>query len=605
MPSRYDVSNVPPQGGYIAKQCPVRAQLDILRPIEPRPVSQVLQRRFDRGNEFEAEILASLLAEHPNAAVIEGDDAELREDATAAAMAARAPIIVNARLPADTTGRRVGKPDLLVLAPDGGYRPVDIKHHRTLETGSTPALTSALAGPTLEDTQQDPDQSARRNRSDLLQLAHYQRMLEAAGVAPADGRFGGIIGVERLVVWYDLDAPLWRTPSSTGKQKMRSSMEIYDFEFDFRLDIMAAAMRHLNDPSNELIVIPFRKGECDECPWWDWCRPQLEEGAGHPSLIPRLTWAQWEMHRDRSVMDRAALASLDPLTARLVVAGVDVLSIQPEARELPADAPLSAVTSLARRPKQTSNLEAEGVTQAGDIVSLDARTAAYSGTGIRPLAEQIDLARAALGSEPVYRRRGIQQLDVPRADVEVDVDMENVEDGVYLWGVLHAGDYLPFVSWEPLTPESEVEIFTRFWRWLISLRDQTIAQGKTFRAYCWHEQAENTQMRRIGAGAQLAEDVESFIESDEWVDLRRVFDDHLITGGGTGLKVVAPITGFAWPVDDAGGGQSMVQYDLAAAGDEAARGWLLDYNRGDVEATHAIRTWMIQSQSIPSIDSAH
>ena len=35
-----------------------------------------------------------------------------------------------------------------------------------------------------------------------------------------------------------------------------------------------------------------------------------------------------------------------------------------------------------------------------------------------------------------------------------------------------------------------------------------------------------------------------------------------------------------------------MRYDLAAAGDEGSRRWLLDYNRGDVEATLAIREWM-------------
>ncbi|MGH9201777.1 MAG: ribonuclease H-like domain-containing protein [Vicinamibacterales bacterium] len=219
------------------------------------------------------------------------------------------------------------------------------------------------------------------------------------------------------------------------------------------------------------------------------------------------------------------------------------------------------------------------------------------------LAEQVDRARAALGSESVYRRRGIDDITVPLADIEVDVDMENVEDGVYLWGALAEGDYRPFVSWEALTSESEGETFVRFWHWLIGIRSDALAQGRTFRAYCWHEQAENSQMRRIGANASLLEEVESFIASDDWVDLRRVFDSQLITGGGNGLKLVAPIAGFAWPVDDPGGGESMVRYDLAAEGDEDARRWLLDYNRGDVEATRAIRKWMNNGSSIPSIDA--
>jgi predicted RecB family nuclease len=604
VPTRYDVSNVPPQGGYIAKQCPVRAQLDILRPVEPRPTSAVLQRRFDRGIEFEAEIVAMLLAEHPGAVTIEGKDSDLRERATAEAMAAGAPLILNARLPSDAAGRRVGKPDLLILAPDGGYRPVDIKHHRTLEPGSEAARSSLLSEPELESATEDADGAARRNRGDLLQLAHYQRMLEAAGLAPGDGRSGGIIGVERRVVWYDLDAPVWRTPSSTGKQKMRSTMEVYDFEFDFRLDVMAMAMRHLQDPSSELIVIPFRKSECDECPWWDRCRPQLETGSGHPSLIPRMTWDQWEIHSDRGVSDRAAIATLDPLTARLISAGVDLAPVITEARQVPADTPTSALSILARRPKQRATLEAEGLVTAAMITELDARTASYSGTGLSALAEQIDRARAALGSEPVYLKRGIEHIDVPRADVEVDVDMENVEDGVYLWGALAGDEYRPFATWEPLTPESEAALFTRFWQWLMGVRTEALARGKTFRAYCWHEQAENSQMRRIGVNAGLLEEVERFITSDEWIDLRRVFDAHLITGGGSGLKLIAPITGFSWPVDDPGGGESMVRYDFAAGGDEQARNWLLDYNRGDVEATRAIREWMSDSRAIPSIDDA-
>ena len=102
-------------------------------------------------------------------------------------------------------------------------------------------------------------------------------------------------------------------------------------------------------------------------------------------------------------------------------------------------------------------------------------------------------------------------------------------------------------------------------------------------------------------------DVESFIASDEWVDMLQVFDSQLMTGGPSGLKVIAPLVGFAWQVDDPGGAGSMLRYDQAVGAGSAderqeARAWLLEYNRGDVLATRAIRDWM-EAETIPSVET--
>jgi predicted RecB family nuclease len=584
----------------------------------------MVERRFAAGRRFEAEVVAGLLPHYPGACVVPGADAGERAAATTAAMRAGAPVIVGGRLPPDPAGRRVGEPDLLVPAEGPGYRAVDVKHHRCLDPrpGGLPAYCSPLDRLTWEAADLVAGSSARKRRDDLLQLAHYQRMLEACGMAPAEGRLGGIIGVDGVVTWYDLDAPVWQTPSSTGRAKRRSTMEVYDFEFGFRLDILAVAAAHRADPGVDLLVAPVRIGECGECPWWARCGPALAAGSGDVSLLPGLGWRAWRIHRDHGVTSRAALAALDQRTAALVAARVDLRPVTTALGAMPDDTPLPDVIGE-RKKAQLARLARAGIHVLGDARSLSPGTAAYSDEPMRDLPEQIDLARAALGGAPAYRRRGVARVRVPRGDVEIDIDMENTEEGVYLWGALvsagpgratGAGGYRPFCTWQPLTAVVEAELFARFWAWLTGLRRDAAAAGLVFRAYCYNAAAENTQMLRIAAAAGLAEEVTAFTGSGQWVDLLRVFEAQLITGAPAGLKHVAALCGFTWEVEDPGGSESMLRYDqaaglggpgaagapgetAAAGGAGAAREWLLTYNRNDVEATRALRNWLDRDAS--------
>ena len=143
------------------------------------------------------------------------------------------------------------------------------------------------------------------------------------------------------------------------------------------------------------------------------------------------------------------------------------------------------------------------------------------------------------------------------------------------------------------------------------MEERRLARGRglTFRAYCYNAAAENTFLKRLGLAKGIVNEVSQFIESDDWIDLLRVVERQLITGGGNGLKAIAPLAGFHWSVDDPGGGLSMLKYEVAARSDQEdarvdARAWLLSYNRGDVEATLAIRDWLDRDGALlPSIES--
>lgn len=557
--TRRDVSRVPPLGAYAARHCPARTQFDILRPTGPLPPRDSLQARWTAGVDHEGDVTDELADAHGLVPTEVPADPEAREAWTAAAMAEGAPLIVGGRLPRDDRGRRVGEPDLLVRegdAPVGGrwrYRAADVKHHLVLGD-ALPAVVRQLGDPALGPA---PDPTAlprvgRRKQADLLQLAHYQRMLEACGHGGAGPAWGGIVGSEGVLAWFPLDHPVWRTPArSEGRRvRERTTMEVYDFEFGFRLDIAAAAIEHREPstsgaPPPDLLVVPILCSECPDCPWRGHCLPWLE-GRRDVSLLPGLAVRDVLVHRAAGITTVDDLAALDPQRDR---------------------------GRYARPPRHLGTL--------------------------------VDLARAWAGPDVAYRRRHVDEVVVPRADLEVDVDLEQAPDGtVILWGALVSDrrtgappELHQDVCWDPApSVAAEVRLFAGFWSWLTGVRRRAAVEGATVTVQCWNAATEARALRRLGQAAGVGDEVEALLSGDEWVDLMKVVDRQVVTGRGIGLKEVAMLTGFRWRHADASGMAALSWWADAVGDDPAvaagARARLLDYNADDVRATAAVRDWL-------------
>ncbi|ATE51908.1 TM0106 family RecB-like putative nuclease [Actinosynnema pretiosum] len=264
--------------------------------------------------------------------------------------------------------------------------------------------------------------------------------------------------------------------------------------------------------------------------------------------------------------------------------------------------------SLVVRGEDAMALRRAGVPTVDDLAALDPAVPAVPLVGMAH-EDAVVLARAWLRGLAVARR--VPRIEVARAEVEVDVDMESFGDlGAYMWGCLLSGadvgvepGYRAFATWDKLPCADEARSFAEFWTWLTGVRRAAAERGLGFKAYCYNELAENrwllssAQRFKGQPGVPPVAEVKEFITSDDWVDLFGVVRDQFLSTNGKGLKTIAPLAGFHWRDPEAGGENSMRWYRDAVGmdgqePDPAQRRRLLEYNEDDVRATHALRGWM-------------
>ncbi len=539
-------------GGYPAKQC-ARITHNKYSPTAPppAPVSPELQALFDEGRVFQTAVVDEFVARYAESADLlvldEDDDWDTTKRLTLEALTAGVPIVVGGRLP-DVNGR-VGAPDALIRHGDG-YLPVDIKNHRTLSPSANPDSplarsqvdVSSLNTPDDRHTYRGYSNAAGHWRDDAMQLAHYTRMLQELGLHHSP-LIGGIIGISDLspllgdelgIVWYDLAAIKEETYSATepGHRKRRSPLERYDHEFAFRITVAETAR------AGGELVRPFRTNDCDGCEWYDYCADVVgPDDASFALAAGQLNVREWlYLYSD----GRLTVEDLAHTDADSVIAGFRENSVG-------TTRPDKRLEDAIRRAQMT-----------------------LAGIDFQPKSEW---------------------PEVPSADIEVDFDIEWDTDGrIYQWGLrIREGQddstarYEPIVSFDAIDERAEEALADAFAVRLNALKDAARQENKSLLVFHWHH-VEVSKTRKFEAVAAVLDGIT--------YDLYTWFDTNFFARQSPSIKNVAPLFGFRWAVDDAGGRLSQLKIDQARGnGPEAedARDWCLRYNESDVAAQAAIR----------------
>jgi len=562
---------------YAARSCPVKTQNAFLPGLDRPEPDESLQELFAGGSAFKSDVLRRLIdgAERVvDCRALRDQPHDVQAAATLSAMADGVPVIVGGLLPLDRHGHRSGRADVWIRGDDAedggpGYHPVMVKLHRMLERQTPgpshePFPISSLTDPSRARALAISGQALRlaSREPDLLQLAHYWRLLGAARRAASGIPYGGIIGSDQVsqlgnglgVAWVRLDAKQIRTFSRTAASgwTKRSALERYDHEHAFRVKVATVAQRQTGSPDDPpLVVMPIRVRECDRCVWWQTCLPKL----GDDDLSLRIAKSPLDV-REIAVLRRLGVSTLTDL------ASVELDSLLP-----------SYIPEVAHRPGGEERL----------------RIAAHRA---KLMVSGVELERLTDGS-----------IEVPRADIEIDFDIEtSADDHVYLWGFLVTDTrtdepprYIAFSDFSELTDSAERRLADEALSWLHNL---VTTSGASVRIYHYSRYEVLRIQRLAEAFSRDPFTWASRFADEAFFDLFEVIRSHFFGTYGLGLKQVAHAgSGFSWRDDNPGGLNSQSWFaDAVHAETEAVRAELtqrvLDYNEDDVRATYALRRWL-------------
>jgi predicted RecB family nuclease len=218
-----------------------------------------------------------------------------------------------------------------------------------------------------------------------------------------------------------------------------------------------------------------------------------------------------------------------------------------------------------------------------------------------------------------------QPVDLPEADIEIDIDLENSMealreldleepiglDRLYLYGYgIHnrtidkdwRSAIIDTFSDYSNTEEGEFFVMSQMWNKLQDEIQKSEAAGKSIKIFHYSPH-EYTWWKRFAdrfagrSGVPTRNELEIF-KANYLVDLYPYAQKYAFPAMSYSIKDLAPLAKFKWSVEMAGGANSLFKYKTAidqsveqSVRDEA-QNWLDSYNRDDVKATYALRNYL-------------
>lgn len=456
-------------------------------------------------------------------------------------------------------GDRVSRPDLLVRTgiDESGkpsWAPVDIKSHSTFdsENRTNNVRLSPFERP-LPNLGQEV--AGRISKEDAYQLAHYVKHLEYLGLADSE-RWGGIIGREvEFCAWTRLDLVVFGV--GAAKSDAITAYEISFAKAQRVIEIAVERDKDSNVPAPSIPQLYSGKFGCSGCEFEPACEIEMHEfgdGSGHVTLLATVTPDKAGKHIPT------------------------ILSIQ-------------------------------------ELIHADNLNDFGAKARIRAQVWQDAIPRLLDSNEP---------FAIPKFDVEVDIDLENSQaafldvldeeapgrDQVYLYGYgIHdrtasrdwrSAELLSIFDYSA-TEDAELNVLSTMWNKLIEIVDKAEAEGKSVGIFHYSPH-ERSWWRRFArryeglSGVPTLDEVEIFMEN-YFVDILPIARKVSFKTSNYSVKSLAPMAGFNWEAEDAGGAESLVKYRVAISGEtederQEAIEWLRRYNLDDIRATFAVRDYL-------------